>query len=365
MRQTGAEASVLLRVRTAGPASILLAVLLSFSGGTSAANNAVILLYHHVSDTTPASTSISPAVFEQHLKYLADGYNVLPLEQIMSQLTAGKTLPERTVAITFDDGYRNIYANAHPLLSSYGMPYTVFINPPLIGKQGNQLSWKQVAEMESGGARFANHTMHHDHLLERARDENEADWRGRIRQDILAAEEILQEKLGYSLRYIAYPYGEFDAALRALVSDIGFVGFGQHSGAIFSGSDFRALPRFAAAGSYANLDSLKVKINSLALPVTDVGGMSDSDGKGGEVTAGFTFTFDSEDLAVKQIACYFKGRTLPVSVVHSTVEVKLPGPLPTGRSRVNCTGPSTAQVGRYYWYAHPWFIARPDGTYPD
>ncbi|MEH6582163.1 MAG: polysaccharide deacetylase family protein [Halioglobus sp.] len=365
MGHTGVKANVILRLRTAGSACVLFAILLGFSGGARAADNAVILLYHHVSGTTPASTSVSPAVFEQHFSYLAEGFNVISLEQVINQLAAGKPLPERAVAITFDDGYGNIYENAHPLLTRYGMPYTVFINPPLIGRQGYQLSWEQVAEMERGGARFANHTMQHTHLLERKKDEKEAGWLSRIRQDILDAEVMLQERLGYSLRYIAYPYGEFDNELKTLVSDLGFVGFGQHSGAIFSGSDYRALPRFAAAGSYAKLDSLKVKINSLALPVTGVRGTSNSDGKGGEVTAGFTFTFDSGDLAVKQLACYFRGRPLPVSVVYSTVSVSLPGVPPIGRSRVNCTGPSNAEVGRYYWYSYPWFTARADGTYPD
>jgi peptidoglycan/xylan/chitin deacetylase (PgdA/CDA1 family) len=86
--------------------SVLLAltILTSPYAWASNADNAVILLYHHVSSTTPASTSVTPTVFEQHLQYLADGYNVISLEQAVKALKAGQLLPERTVVITFDDG---------------------------------------------------------------------------------------------------------------------------------------------------------------------------------------------------------------------------------------------------------------------
>ena len=135
-----------------------------------------------------SSTSVTPSVFEEHLQHLADGYNVISLEQAVTTLKAGELLPERAVVITFDDGYRNIYDNAHPLLLEYKMPYTVFVNPQLIGKHSYQLSWQQVAEMEKGGAQFANHTSHHRHLLERAEGESVAEWLVGIEQDILQLE---------------------------------------------------------------------------------------------------------------------------------------------------------------------------------
>lgn len=347
---------------------LVMAVLVSPAAWAEGADNAVILLYHHVSGSTPASTSVTPGVFEGHLQYLADGYNVISLEHAINDLKSNKPLPERAVVISFDDGYRNIYDNAHPILARHGMPYTVFISPRMIGKYDCQLTWQQVVEMEEGGARFANHTAYHHHLLERTVGENQPEWLARIEQDVLDSEAILKDKLGYSLQYLAYPYGEYNTDIQRLIAKLGFVGFGQHSGAIYSGSDFTALPRFPSAGIYANLDTLKAKINSLALPVISTSVSNPGAGHPGAglpAPGDFSFSFRGDDVVDTQLRCYFSNEVLPISISNHTVTVTLEKPLPVGRSRVNCTAPSRAQRGRYYWYSQPWFVPRKDGTFPD
>ncbi|MEH6590962.1 MAG: polysaccharide deacetylase family protein [Halioglobus sp.] len=342
---------------------LAIAILACPPAWTKDADNAVILLYHHVSTTTPASTSVTPEVFEQHLQYLADGYNVISLEQAVNTLKAGQLLPERAVVITFDDGYRNIYDNAHPLLLKYAMPYTVFVNPQMIGKYKYQLNWQQIAEMEKGGARFANHTSHHRHLLERTAGASSAEWLDAIEQDFVQAKAVLDDKLAPNPPYVAYPYGEFNNDIQNLVTTLGMVGFGQHSGSIYSGSDFTALPRFPAAGIYGNLVTLKTKINSLAMPVTS-SSVLDAVAQQASV-ADFSFNFTGDDVIARQMNCYYANEALPVSVVGDKVTVTLDKTLPIGRSRVNCTAPSRAQPGRYYWYSQPWFVADKNGKYPD
>ena len=85
-----------------------------------AAEHLNVLVYHHVSEETPASTSVSPAQFRSHLQLLTDQhFNVIALDQALTALQRGEALPERAVAITFDDGYRNIYDNALPLLEGH------------------------------------------------------------------------------------------------------------------------------------------------------------------------------------------------------------------------------------------------------
>ena len=323
-------------------------------------DNAVILLYHHVSTTTPASTSISPAMFEQHMQLLQQHYKVLPLTEIITKLQQGQTLPDKAVAITFDDGHDNLFSQAHPILKSMGLPYTIFITPETVGRH-SQLSWQQIKVMANDGVSFANHSLRHDHLLQKQANETEQQWLRRIQLDITQAEQMLQDQLGYSLKYLAYPYGEFNPQLQKLVTELGYIGFGQHSGAISSASDFSALPRFPAAGIYARLKSLKVKLNSLAMPV--INNTLPSPEVAQDRIVDWQFEITTTDINPRQIGCFFEGDNLDVQVQDKTVSPQLLSPLPTGRSRVNCTAPSKQHKGRYYWFSQPFFRAGLDGIW--
>jgi peptidoglycan/xylan/chitin deacetylase (PgdA/CDA1 family) len=331
---------------------------------TAAADNAVILLYHHVSEQTPASTSVSPATFRLHMQYINDNFQVLPLAEIISALQAKQPLPDRAIAITFDDGYLDIYEKGHPILSAFKLPYTVFINPALVGTVNYHLSWQQMKKMSKQGASFANHNLHHQHLLARKGDEDESAWLKRVGNDVQQAEQLLQKNLGISHKYFAYPYGEFSPALQQRITDLGFIGFAQSSGAIASFSDFSALPRFPAAGVEDDFALLKIKMHSLAMPITDV---NPSDPVMNEAQMPFTFSFNvnNQDIDNKRIACFFQGQAQSITVEGKKILTEFNLFLPYGRSRLNCTVPSIAQPSRYYWYSKPFFVADKQGQWPD
>ena len=341
---------------------ILTCALLSIN--TWAKDNAVILLYHHVSHSTPGVTSVSPETFREHMQYLAEHHQVLPLKEVIETLQNKQPLSDKAVVITFDDGYKNIYNNAHPILKEFSFPYTIFINPPLIGKVSYQLDWQQVKIMANEGASFANHGSQHSHMLTKNKSESEESWLRRSLLEIETAETILKNNLGYSLKYFAYPYGEFDLKLKNRLKASGYIGFAQHSGAIASYSDFSALPRYPSAGIYSNIQSLKVKLNSLAMPVDSVSPYdpkvelySDS-----EI---LSFSIKTEDLIPQQINCFQNGQTLSKSLKGNTISVDIIPITQPGRHRVNCTAPSINKTNRFYWFSQPFFVPTIDGKWLD
>lgn len=135
---------------------VLVLILVLFNTRTGLA--AVILQYHHVSEKLPAVTSVSEATFRQHLNFLkSEQFSVIALDELIQQLQAGKTLPPKTVAITFDDGYLNNMEAAAPVLEQFGYPYTIFVNPKLIDeKKGYVMSWEQLRQLSKRGALIAN-----------------------------------------------------------------------------------------------------------------------------------------------------------------------------------------------------------------
>lgn len=336
----------------------------NIDSSVSTTPNAAILLYHHVSSSTPASTSISPEAFKSHMEYLDAHHTVVSLQDVVSAIQHNTTLPENAVAITFDDGYANILDNAHPILADLGFPYTVFINPDEIGVGPKQLTWEQVIAMHNDGVVFANHTLDHLHMLNGEQAMGERAWLEKVWQNVESAEKKIEDKLDISLKYLAYPFGEYNTALANKLKAEGYIGFGQHSGAVGPSSDMQALPRFPAAGPYANLATLKTKLNSLAMPVTQ-SSHKDPRMTARNLSSPISLTIDSDDVRLTQVNCFFGGDPIETSLEENVLTFTLDETLPVGRSRVNCTAPSNAQSGRYYWYSTPFFVADEDGNYPD
>lgn len=336
----------------------------NIDSSVSTTPNAAILLYHHVSSSTPASTSISPEAFKSHMEYLDAHHTVVSLQDVVSAIQHNSTLPENAVAITFDDGYANILDNAHPILADLGFPYTVFINPDEIGVGPKQLTWEQVIAMHNDGVVFANHTLDHLHMLNGEQAMGERAWLEKVWQNVESAEKKIEDKLDISLKYLAYPFGEYNTALANKLKAEGYIGFGQHSGAVGLSSDMQALPRFPAAGPYANLATLKTKLNSLAMPVTQ-SSHKDPRMTTRNLSSPISLTIDSDDVRLTQVNCFFGGDPIETSLEENVLTFTLDETLPVGRSRVNCTAPSNAQSGRYYWYSTPFFVADENGNYPD
>lgn len=337
-------------------------------------NAAVVLQYHHISDDTPKATSVSPALFKQHLTYLQDhGYRVVPLPDLVEALRQQQALPDKAVAITFDDGYESVYHQAFPMLKKHGWPFTVFVNSRPIEQGLTQfVSWGQLREMVAHGATIANHSLTHPHFLRRLDGESEAAWRERITGEIQTTEQHIREQTGQQYRFIAYPYGEFDAAVKSLAKDLGYIGFGQQSGPLSAFDDLQALPRFPFGGAYGAMEDFATKVASLPMPLTAVTALSASGAELndtvlpiGEVRPRLLLTL--RDTAVAQrIQCFASGQgAIAVTPIKSGVSAQAPSAVPVGRSRYNCTA-SSSQPGRFHWYSQLFIRKQDNGDwYPE
>lgn len=327
----------------------------------AADRHAVILLYHHVAEDTPASTSVTPAVFAAHLDYLAEhGYRVLPLTRIIEALTdpAAASLPDKAVAITFDDAYASVRDQAAPLLERHGFPYAVFVSTDYIDQGfGNYMSWAQLRALEATGAEIGNHSRSHAHYLHRRPGESARDWERRITDDVRGAQARLEAQLHDPLEVLAYPYGEFDPALTGLIRELGFTGLGQQSGPAGTASNPQALPRFPMASGYADIDDLAEKLRTRPFRVTvlsDVGPVLDPDA----TAPTLRLRLAAESARLEALACFVSGQDRPevtwVDPEDGVVEITARGSLPTGRSKYTCTAPSRSGGGVFYWYSHLW-----------
>jgi len=94
-----------------------------------------ILYYHRVNDEgDPFFPSMPLSVFERQMRHIARRYKVVSLAGLLEHLASGA--PETVLAITFDDGYRDNYENAFPILQRYGLPATIFLSTGAVDSRG-------------------------------------------------------------------------------------------------------------------------------------------------------------------------------------------------------------------------------------
>ncbi len=192
-----------------------------------------ILMYHSISNDAEESvhpyfrTCTSPDVFAEHMKYLHDNdYSVISLSHAVTQLTSNQlTGNHKFVAVTFDDGFRDFYTDAFPVLQKYNFPAAMFLASDFIDNKrpfkGREcLSWAEVREMHGKGILFGSHTASHPELKRLKEKEIE----GELKQ----SKEVIEDRIGAPVESFSYPYAfpeerkEVVAFLRSTLERLGY-----------------------------------------------------------------------------------------------------------------------------------------------
>ena len=185
-----------------------------------------VLNYHQVEPKDGNPLTLWPEQFEAQMEYLAaEGYTTITIDEMMDALENGTSLPEKSVIITFDDGYADNYEYVYPILKKYGFKATIFLIYDFTNAYPNYLTWDQVAEMKASGLiHFESHTMTHANLAELTSVDE-------LRHEIADSHDLLSEKLGYDMHYIAYPGGRVNEEIERITSAAGYRGgFTVHYG---------------------------------------------------------------------------------------------------------------------------------------
>lgn len=159
-----------------------------------------VLLYHRIDLTGHPSLSVPPALFREHLGWLAQAG--LRGTHVGESRDAG--FPEGRVALCFDDGDATVLT-AWSELARVGWSATLFVVPEWIGRQGF-LSWADLRELVKAGAEIGAHGLRHEALTD-------ADPAA-MAAHLLTARERLTEGLGTDAPGLAYPFGIAPARAR-------------------------------------------------------------------------------------------------------------------------------------------------------
>lgn len=212
-----------------------------------------ILMYHYV-DTDPTNEMKVPKEkFREQMKYLKDsGFTVLSLDEIYSHYMEGKKIPDKCIAVTFDDGYMDNYTNAYPVLKEFGFKATIF----MIGSKINtprHLTSEQIKELDKNGISIEGHTVNHPRLSELPYYKQY--------EELSVSKNTLEEILGRKVKYIAYPYGDYDDDTILAAHELGYkMALATTRGQAHKSNGIYELHRVSISSKY-DLDYFKYLVN--------------------------------------------------------------------------------------------------------
>jgi peptidoglycan/xylan/chitin deacetylase (PgdA/CDA1 family) len=289
-------------------------------------------MYHRVNpyNDLPIPNIITPKSFEQQLQYLCRNYEIIELETLAHYLHTHQIPPSKAAVITFDDGYKDNYLYALPLLEKYGCPATIFLTVDSIGIKGLPihelinwffhnaplkeieipgigrfplyskthrrivatitfkklralsykekksflkkittnanfeippsllseevfLGWQDVKEMQGRKITFGSHTLTHPLLTSLSRED--------ARREISYSKKRIEEEIGKEVTTFAYPYGEYNAEVRKIVKESGYIcAVTTIPKGIGLGTNPYELGRF---GAVENFDKFKLQLSRI------------------------------------------------------------------------------------------------------
>ena len=233
-----------------------------------------IFLYHSV-DTKCADAYrrwlVLPEEFDRHMKYLSDNdYRAVTVSALVSLLKNGKTLPPRTVAITFDDGLQDFLTGAVPILQRYNFLATLYVVSGCVGQSSRwlgpmgegarpMLSWQDLRDISSAGFELGAHSISHPQLDVLPPAIASAEIRG--------SKSALEDHLGRRLESFAYPHGYSSRTTRRLVREAGFSSACRVRHALASAAeDHYVLSRIIMTSSIG-IGELQTLLGDSSLPV--------------------------------------------------------------------------------------------------
>ena len=249
-----------------------------------------ILMYHHVCPQ-PGLVTISPERFADQMEYLAaNGYHTVGCVELEGFLR-GEPLPDKSLLITFDDGYLDNYVHAYPVLRRLGLHAVIFLVTDWIGEHGEpralagepdapptldhrqcmeavsagrtdaaMMRWSEVLRARDEGIfEFHSHTASHTRWDKRCANAGEKSTA--LADDLQRSRSTLKQRLGIEDDHLCWPQGYFDADYQRIAAAQGFTHlYTTQPGTVVVDSDARALPRIVVKDKGARWLASRLRI---------------------------------------------------------------------------------------------------------
>lgn len=173
-----------------------------------------VLYYHSIDPSEANELILAPERLREQLQYIKNaGYTTLTIQEVYDHLANNSPIPEKSILITFDDGYMDNYVNAFPILKELDIKATIFLMTVGVD-EGYYMSSDSIKEMSDYGIDIQGHTITHPHLSELPYEEQ--------LKEVKESREFISNITGKDVFAFAYPYGDFNDDTLKAVQEAGY-----------------------------------------------------------------------------------------------------------------------------------------------
>jgi len=228
-----------------------------------------VLLYHHINNNRGDTVTVTPDVFAGQMAFFKDaGYKALTVAELLDHISGNCPAPQKSMLLTFDDGWLDNYLFAYPVLMKYLFRATIFLVTDRVnavkvtslpdsipcheeakrlitnGAAGSVvMGWELVRKIQKEGLlEFYSHTASH----RRCSTLNDAE----LTAELTNSRAVLESELATDCRVLCWPYGDFDERTVAAAGDAGYKAmFSTVDGFVETGSDLSCIRRIEVQNS--------------------------------------------------------------------------------------------------------------------
>ncbi|MBK1882571.1 polysaccharide deacetylase family protein [Luteolibacter pohnpeiensis] len=236
-----------------------------------------VLGYHDFSETAPETAMrIRTSKFRKQMEVIQQlGITVITYDDFMAWKKGEKEIPEKSILLTFDDGWKSVYTDAFPILKEFHYPFTLFLYKNYIDGGGKALTTPMIEEMIKAGASIGSHSTSHPFpsQVKAQRKKGERAYDAFLRQELGESKRFLESKFHLPVTAYAYPGGFFTDEMLTLADEFRYTYlFTVQPGKVKRGIDDKTLPRYMILGNYDKIFEFATTFREATTPTVAASG---------------------------------------------------------------------------------------------
>ncbi|MGJ8634790.1 MAG: polysaccharide deacetylase family protein [Luteolibacter sp.] len=226
-----------------------------------------VLGYHDFSEKDrETAMRIRTTKFRSQMKKISQlGIPVIPMADFIAWKKGEKTIPERAIVITIDDGWKSVYTDAFPVLKEFGFPFTLYLYKDYVDGGGKALTTAMIEEMMKNGATIGGHSTTHPfpQTVKNSRKSGAEAFDAFLQTEMGDSKTFLEEKFKTPVTTYAYPGGYFTSEMITKGEELGYTQmFTVQPGKVKRSLPDSILPRYVVLGNFDRIFDLAITFHN-------------------------------------------------------------------------------------------------------